>query len=267
MKTILCPTDFSEIADNALLYAVEVARYLKMNLCIFHTYEIPYSTHTMSTTLLTIMKQEAEKHMLLCEKKLNKTAPDVDVQTSVQHGNTIRLIVEKSENINAELIIMGTKGASGFKEFFFGSNTASVVQHSSRPILTIPQNVTFSPFHKIVLASDLNIKNYENSVEYLKTFSKVFYADVLVLHVDNKNEESSKDENNLKLDGINHTFHTVKNNNLEDGINTFIKNNDCELLVVIARKHSLLDLLFLPARLSKRLVNHLDIPILILPKE
>ena len=265
MKTILFPTDFSENADNALNFAVEIARYLKMKLHIFNAYEAPYSTHTMSTTLLTIMKQESEKHIKLCAEKLKKRAPDLEVETSVRHGNTIRLIVEKADHINAELILMGTKGASGFKEVFFGSNTASVVQHSSCPVLVIPNHATFTPFHKIVFASDLKMENYEASVNYLKVFADVFYAQVLALHVLNEEENDSRDE--LKLKGLKNSYHTIKNNNLEEGINTFVEKNKADLLVIIARKHNILDLLFHPARLSKRLVNHIHIPLLVLPNE
>lgn len=269
MKTIFFPTDFSENAQNALNYAVEMTHLLKGKLLLFHAYELPYSTHTMSTKLLSLMKQEAEKQLQRCVDRLRETAPNLVVETLLRQGNTIRSVMEVSEQCHADFIIMGTKGASGMKEVFLGSNTASVMHRAHIPVLVVPEDARFRTIDKIVYASDFLDHNEVQAVNRLKEFAKLMNAEVLVLHISLPDDENSLESTRLKdnLADVKHSFYVESNGDIEDGIRTFVDDKGADILVMLARKHSMLDLLFNPIRLTKRMVYHPDLPLLVLHEE
>lgn len=266
MKTILFPTDFSENAQNALDYAIEMTRLLKGKLVLFHAYELPYSTHSMSTTLLSLMKQEAEKQLQRCVDELKVNASDLEVETILRQGNAIRSVVEVSDHCDADFIIMGTKGASGMKEVFVGSNTASVMHRANVPVLVVPESARFRMIDKIVYASDFLDSDEVEAVNRLKEFAKMMHAEVLVLHVSLPDDEHTSASQQLKenLADINHSFYVESNGDIEEGIRTFVENKGADILVMLARKHSMLDLIFNPVRLTKRMAYHPDLPLLML---
>lgn len=266
MKKIFFPTDFSENAENALNYAVEMAQLLNAKLMLLHAYELPYSTRTMSTSLLTLMRKEAEKQLKKCVDQLAEKAPSLEVETILREGNTVRAIIEVSEQKEADFIIMGTKGASGLKEMFVGSQTASVMQRASIPVLVIPEDAHFRPIDKLVYASDMLDKNELRAIERLKSFAQSMKAKILVLHVKNLEikPEVSLDYLEANLADVQHSFHLESNDDIEAGIRRFVDDKGADILAVMARKHSIFDLLFHPVSLSKRLVNHLKTPLYIL---
>lgn len=269
MKKIFFPTDFSENAENALNYAVEMAQLLNAKLLLFHAYELPYSTHTMSTTLLSLMRQEAEKQLKKCVSQLAEKATNLEVETVLREGNTIRSIIEASEQKGADVIIMGTKGASGLKEMFIGSQTASVMQRARIPVLVIPEDAQFRPIDKLVYASDMLDRNELQAIGRLKDFAQSMNAEILVLHVKNLDikPEGSLAYLEANLADVQHSFHLESNDDIEEGIRRFVDDKGADILAMLSRKHTMFDLLFNPVRLTKRMAYHPDLPLLILHEE
>lgn len=269
MKTILFPSDFSENANNALDYAVELCQLMKAKLVLFHAYELPYSTNTMSTTLLSLMKQEANKQLNKCVASISSKAPGVEIETILRQGNAVRSISEVASHVSADLIVMGTKGASGVKEVFVGSNTASVIYRSQLPVLVVPEEAKYRTIDKVVYASDFLEKNESNALSRLKEFVQQIAAEILVLHVALPDEDESLTAKVLEknLADVKHSFYVETKGNIEEGIREFVDEKGADILVMMARKHSMLDLLFNPVRLTKRMTYQPDLPLLILHEE
>ena len=158
MKRILVPTDFSKYAYYAAEVAAGIAKRTGARVFLLHAVDMPhYSMNDRfgdapdtaeGIFLLKRAKQEFEK---LISQDFFK---EVDVAEVLQWENVYDTISEKAKEFEIDLIVMGSQGASGVKEFFIGSNTEKIVRTASCPVLTVKDRMeNFDPA-EIVFASN-----------------------------------------------------------------------------------------------------------------
>ncbi|AXT62318.1 universal stress protein [Aquimarina sp. AD10] len=144
MKKILVPTDFSDNAYNALYYAT---RLFKNEPCLF------YILNTLDTDKSTLLGKQGEQLVNESKEKLIEvfhsiTRDTEDYKHSFDIISTSQKLITTIESIVAEkqinLIVMGTKGATGAKGFFIGSNTSNIIQKiKCCPVLAVPETFNF----------------------------------------------------------------------------------------------------------------------------
>ena len=137
---ILVPTDFSEPADAALDYAVDLSKTLGAQISLVHVFdEIPAAT--LSFDLYMPLSAEARDEVLstvrrrLAERVERSGRPDVTSDVLV--GGTARAIVDAARNHHADLIVMGTHGRLGVAHLLLGSVAERVVRTAECPVLTV----------------------------------------------------------------------------------------------------------------------------------
>ncbi|MCR6639040.1 MAG: universal stress protein [Sporocytophaga sp.] len=128
-------------------------------------------------------KEEAEDKLNELRNIIQAEYKDLPVEVSVAYGiEPSQVILDFAEEIKADLIVMGTKGAGGLKEIFFGTTTTSVTSKASVPVLAFP--VTAKPHlpKSIVYATDL--KWEDEAVLYpLWNFAIILDAQLTFLYV------------------------------------------------------------------------------------
>jgi nucleotide-binding universal stress UspA family protein len=174
MKKIIVPIDFSEHSEYALEAAANLAQKYDAELLVLHMLELSNAILTADSSALN---EEAVFYLKLAEQKfeafLDKPyLENVNVTPIVKHFKVWSEVNDVANEHDANLIIMGSHGASGVKEVLVGSNTEKVVRHADIPVLVIKHNPILFDFENGVFASDFS----EDSVEpYLKartTFDK-----------------------------------------------------------------------------------------------
>jgi len=273
MKKILVPTDFSETANKARDYAIQLAQLIEAEIILLNTFHVPY-TGASAGTLLNIDKiaiEESEKAMKLQLEYVNSNYANIKVSTLCRSGLLIDSVTRISENNEVDLIVLGTTGASGVIENMLGSNASALVDNVTVPMITIPKegNINF-PKH-IVAANDLMDSGEENVFNALKELAVETYSTIDFLFIVNEEDQAQKKIKRLKaadfdsrFDSEYHPFHFKENENIEEGILEYIENKDFDLLVVVAHQRSFWENLFHKS-ISKSLVKHAKLPILILP--
>ncbi|CAE7477315.1 unnamed protein product, partial [Symbiodinium sp. CCMP2456] len=228
---ILLPTDFSENADLACQYAFDIAKRSKGKVTVINAYDLPYSDRSMTTSLLEVMKENAEKNMAAFQRKL-KDKYDVPFTTEVRLGNPIRLIKEMATEESIDLVVMGTKGASGLEEILIGSNAASVIQNSDKPVLVIPPDANGKPLQKIVFASDFDMDNMETAFKNLNAFAELNEASIDVLHVQNdvKSKAGTRDAIQAALQNRVKEFTILQTDNVEEAIIKEAKKENADVI-------------------------------------
>jgi nucleotide-binding universal stress UspA family protein len=175
MKKIIVPIDFSEHSEYALEAAANLAQKYDAELLVLHMLELSNAILTADSSALN---EEAVFYLKLAEQKfeafLDKPyLENVNVTPIVKHFKVWSEVNDVGNEHDANLIIMGSHGASGVKEVLVGSNTEKVVRHADIPVLVIKHNPILFDFENGVFASDFS----EDSVEpYLKartTFDKL----------------------------------------------------------------------------------------------
>src|SRR4029078_9611095 len=86
----------------------------------------------------------------------------------------------------ADLVVMGTKGAAGLKGALVGTFTADVIESIDCPLLAVPHQARFTGIKKIVYATNYAFNDFEN-IEKVVEFAKYFNAEVILLHITNRN--------------------------------------------------------------------------------
>jgi nucleotide-binding universal stress UspA family protein len=166
MKTILVPYDFSKEADYALDFAVELAKRTQNKLKLLHVIELP-SPQSFSTMgeIGSFSSESNQIFMIELIEKRKKQLAGLDdefknqgfvFETKMVFGNPYAGISKEILEINADIVIMGSKGSSGIEEVLIGSNTEKVVRHASCPVITIKGAISPNNIHKVLFASDFN---------------------------------------------------------------------------------------------------------------
>lgn len=175
MKKILVPTDFSEQAGIALKAAAGIARKSNAEIVLLHIIDLPQETMDMikpgyDLPEIMLFKEGAEAK--LTQTSLSEDLNGLTVSQILILGRTFNEVIQVAKANNIDLIVMGSHGASGFKEFFIGSNTEKVIRMSEVPVLAIKGNTTDIKFDKVVFANDFteeSAKGFEKIMSFLNT--------------------------------------------------------------------------------------------------
>src|SRR5690606_7196582 len=242
---ILIPTDFSKLSKVAVFYAIELAQKLEGELIVASVVntDVPPMTRLGLYRIRAAFKKSAEQEMILLIKEIEKKYKSY--KTNITHkmlfGSSVHETVERfaSQN-NIDLIVVGTKGATGLKKIFLGSNATSIINKSSIPVITVPELTKFKGLQNIVYAT--NMLDLHEEMEIIFPFSQLFEARIHVLHITSpdstleNNPEKIIAELKNTLKGIKIEFHNSSNENISEGIENFIAKINADMLVMFTHE-------------------------------
>jgi nucleotide-binding universal stress UspA family protein len=269
MKTLLVPVDFSPVADNAMRYAIDMAMAIDAGIILVNVYQVPVAYTDVPVSMLSIdeIRQSSEEKLRKLEEDLrHMTAGRLSIRTVSKMGNTVDVLEELCESTEPFAVIMGSHGTTGIERLIMGSTTLSAMRHIKYPIIVIPPGTTYKTINKIGLACDFRDVEDSVPVEFIKRIVHEFGAELHVLNVESKNQHDHdkrvQEATVLKrmLGDITPTYHFLQQENVVEGVNQFADSNNLDVVMVIPRKHKLLDALFSKSK-SKELVTHAHIPI------
>lgn len=271
MKTILAPTDFSTTSKNAVTYAAHIASIYNATLILFNVYQLPVVVAEAPMVLPPIDELEADcKHELNRLKKhlLDNVDQNLRIEYYCTSGFTSTEIIEMAKKSNADLIVTGIKGTGAISEAIIGSTTTTLINESKIPVLSVDNHAKYKKIEKILLACDYDEIKDKNILTPLKDLAKTTGASVHILNVEAElvsEENITKYVEGLKLDhrleDVVHYFHNIKNNDVNEGIQDFVKKYAIDLVVMIPRSHNLFERLFKESH-TKQMAFHTHTPLL-----
>lgn len=283
MQKILVPVDYSDDAASAALYALEIAAKSKSEIIFLHTYHIPIvateapAAQSYELFIENVQKDEEQKMNKFLDKLLsyeNGKFKSIDISTKVTVGFAIEVILEISANNNVQLIVMGTRGASGIKKTLIGSNTSDVIKKSKVPVLAVPSGASFKGLDRIVFACDYHLTENESNLFVLAELAHLFNSEVMIFNVVDDREKLPSFEHALQglkienvLRGAEHSYHFADKDNREIGeiIDDFVVNQKADMLVTIPKRMDFISSLFHKS-LTKEMACHSKVPLLALPE-
>lgn len=280
MKNILLPTDFSENSWNATQYAVEL---FKEDDCVFYllnTYT-PAIVHSRFMAVSTegrlledSVHSSSENGLKLVLERLsaNYDNPKHSFKTISSFNILTEEIKEAVHRLNIDMVITGTKGASGLNEVFLGSNTVRIIKtNRACPVLAVPSSYVFKKPKQIALVTGFK-RNFDASIiEPLKQIVKHLGASVRIMHINEEKELDKYQESNLfilkeYLSGIPLTVHWMPYYAGKPRIiQSFLEEQKIDMLAMVHYKHSFLEELTREP-VIKRVAFHTQIPLLIIPE-
>ncbi|MUU79689.1 universal stress protein [Winogradskyella endarachnes] len=280
MKNILLPTDFSDNSWNAIKYAIQL---FKDEICTFHLlntytpiiYNVEYVLgYPAQFGLGDAIRDTAQENLKDLTTKISQTFeknPKHKFITVARFNTLISGVKEYTSEHQTDLIIMGTKGATGAEEILFGSNTVHVFKEIKCPVLAIPSGFKFEKPLEILFPTDLEVDYNAFKIEILKQIAMDNHSRINALHVSTGNDLTFKQINSqLKLEslfkGSSYLFHIYDSMNVTDAINKFQIKAKINLIAMINNKHSFFENLFHRSPLNQ-IGFHLKVPFLVLPSK
>jgi nucleotide-binding universal stress UspA family protein len=141
LKAILHPTDFSDLSQCALPYAIEFATRYKAHLTILNVLELPFGAISMANE--AVSEAERKLYDLIPEG----TRSEIEVRPIVRRGKPFIEIIRVAQDLDIDLVVLATHGHSGLEQAVLGSTAEKVVRKAPCPVLTIrhPEHEFVSP--------------------------------------------------------------------------------------------------------------------------
>lgn len=273
MKTIIVPTDFSSVSLNAVTYALDMAVLIDAQIVLLNTFTAPVSyTEAPVSPATTINIDDIRKSS---EVQLNNLRDElvrvtdglVKVHTETRIGNTVDVLEEMCSSIKPFAVVMGSHGSTGMERLIMGSTTLSVIRHLRHPVIVVPPGTQYKQIRRIGLACDFKDVVETIPAEYIKRIVEEFNAELFVLNVNPEGEKYDRETPlesawlDTLLGDIKPNYYFLQRDDVVEGINEFAETHNLDVVMVIPKKHNLLESIFHKSR-SKELVKHSHIPIL-----
>lgn len=257
MKNILIPFNFSGASINALEYAIKFAEPNPAS----KFFLLYINTEKLSETDIQKRFQEIrEKYE--GPKKLF-------IEGRSAEGDLVPAIMEIQKDLEIDLVLMGTRGAS-LKREEFTTRTAKFVREANIPVLIIPEKCKRFRLKTIILPIGSEKIAERSRLNHLLEVSRRFDARVHVLTVQKSpiNAHSEDDESNestlqyfLEMFYSHHSF--LESEDIEQGILEYIEKNDVDMLAIMPKTH-LEGERASEGKLTHILALHTNVPFLVL---
>ncbi len=279
IKKILVPVDFSDISLNALDHAVNLAKLNKASITLIHNTEAmmtniyPGDYYAPAINNLASYEKEvfdkAKEHLKKLAEKIEKK--NKIKTTAVNTSGWIREeILNTAEKIKADIIIMGTHGTKGFREFIIGSNTFRAINEAKIPVLSIHPNAKTISFKNILLPFRDDPHSREK-VDYAIKIAEIYGSTIHVLGIDMEKSKSSAKKMELEAAQIKNIVekHNIKckikvqsSDYISDNVLKYAKKVNADLIVIMSDMDRMNISEYLMGPFSQQIVNHSPIPVL-----
>lgn len=270
MNKIIVPTDFSDTSMKAFSFANRYAKDVSGMIKVVHVY-YPSSADINGNVFVDVGLKNVKQALLNdFVKSVNQDWIGEVMSTSLidkcfAEGFPVPSIIEVAEKNNACCIIIGTNGEGETFKKIFGSVSTELVKKSPIPVIVVPPEAVYKGFKKILYASqDANLD--KKCMDRLCSFSQLHEAELHIVHVARSADDSSNfsgTEIESYCDQVETKVSLVVNDDVEEGLHQYAKDNNIDLIVLSSKRRSFIENIF-HSSVSKRMVMHTHIPIMVL---
>lgn len=249
INKILVPTDFSELSLDALHYAAALCKQSDAEILLLHVIE-PSEQFNQLNDKLNIREalQESVNKKLVEIKEKNIDLHNIEIKAKLAEGKIYEQIEEIRAQENADMIVMGTHGASGIgnlQKFILGSNAYRVVHFSTAPVVVVRNAKESVDFKKVVLPLDTTKETTQKVKEAIK-FAKAFGSEIHLISVSSFFEEFTHNLKEMKdkleevateIDkaGIEVKIKMIRHDNIANSVLDYAEKVDADLVLIMVR--------------------------------
>jgi nucleotide-binding universal stress UspA family protein len=271
IKKIAAPIDFSETSMLAIEHAGHMANLFKAEVVLIHVQEKNWHNFTIIEPEATfeVPPGITDKIHAKLDELAQGIGRDYGVKASaiVTSGNVYNEILAIAAEAEADLVVMGTHGVSGFEEFFVGSNTYRVVTRSKIPVLSVQAHAKNIGFKEILLPID-DSDHSRQKVNHVLQVAKHNNSRVHIAGL----YDGDSDEGKLRVKleqvsrfltngGVNCVTEVLRGNNQAVLTIEHAKKINADLIVIMTDQEENLSGRFI-GPYAQQVVNHSRIPVL-----
>lgn len=278
MSKILFPTDLSDTAMNAFVYALHWAKHLEATIVVLHVYEKPeVRSRGLSRTLsefyetyeLDQFQNYRDSIPMLRAAQEDNGFSDLKVEHTLRSSNYIAgAITEAAKEETVDLIVMGTTGERGIKELFLGSVAGEVLESAPCPVLAVPKAAQFDGHLDNIALSISYEEEEKEALRRVIALTALFRPTIHCVHVDLSH--TAEYTNRMEVfaqefqanDRV--RFTVLDGNDLNAALDEFVRQQDVDLLAMVTHERNMLEELFSFSR-AKEMSFYSDTPVLSVP--
>lgn len=266
MKTIIIASDFSNEAENATEYVLNLGKTLDIKLVIFHLHKI--SIHAENARLPysaieTSMEKSHENIKNRVEKLSEKHAFPLQVDWAMgDFYEQLQLSVDRHQ---ADMVVMGMDDKS-LEQDLLGSTTTGAIHKIKVPVLAIPLKAKFSGIKKVLFAYDIEKGVDVDVIEKVKAVVTKFNAELEVFHVSNTIDKLEQNKHDLssvdkQFGDITYMYKEVKSDDVILEIEKEMKRISADLLIMVPYEYGFWSSLIHKSK-TRVMISGMDTPLL-----
>ncbi len=274
MNKILVPFDFSDSAQNALDFAIQLAPKAKAKeILLLNVIEHPSESRLkfmgvtpadpMENVYFTKLVQVTKEKL---EDRIFSTKSEVEIRYKIHLGSPYQTLVDEVASEDVDLVIMGTKGVDGLDEMFVGSNAEKVVRNARCPVITMQEKSVADKINNIVFASNFHDiqSTFVEKVKELQSFTnstlKIVKINTPANFTTQRHDLKQMNDFVKNYDVKNYTIDIYNYTNEEDGIIYFAEDVDADMIALGTNQRTGFDH-FLLGSIAEDVVNHSRRPV------
>jgi nucleotide-binding universal stress UspA family protein len=275
MKTLFVATDFSASGNNAVKFAAHYATDIESALVVFNAVHVfPFEPTISEAALAQLKKDTDEKQQANLEQVVNKIFQDLGLKRNSENIRVVarnatfaaNTIMDAAKECHADLIILGTHGATGLK--MLGSTTSEIIFKSEIPVLAIPYQSEYRKIETVVYATDL--KNVLNELRSIVPIASKMKAEIEILNLDfGKTRpvlEIERLMKQLNYDRIKVVIQKeIKGMTILEQLQQYLESRKPEILVMFPEERTFFDKIFVRSK-TEELAYQAKLPLLTLIK-
>jgi nucleotide-binding universal stress UspA family protein len=200
-NNILVPTDFSEVASNALGHAIKVAQTYKNEITLVNIIDEGFFGGLFGSSTQTELVREAVDNRLTKLAEEIESTHGIKVHKRIDSGRIYKVISKIANDENFDSIIMGSHGANGLEQVI-GSNASRTIQYAEVPVVVVKNNNVGEGYKSIVMPIDLSIESRQK-VDWGIHLAKQFGSEIHIAY-QGSSDEFTNNRINANVKSVQH---------------------------------------------------------------
>lgn len=273
MNQIIVPIDFSEESMNGLELAVMISSKTRANIQL--VYVMKQSSDFYQVSKDEEKRSAKNKLQEIKSRYENKLGSGVKLSFIIKKGKIYDEVVEQVESYDDSIIVVSTHGASGFEEFFIGSNALKIITASERPVITIKHGVVPRNIRRILLPIDYT-RDTRQKVPYTLKMAKSFQSTVHIMGISTGQDQELSQRIKSWMNQVSEYFtendvavNTTyqRGENVTDIIAEYVRKEKIDLISIMTDQGTAISNFILGSN-AQQLISKSEVPVLcITPKE
>ena len=269
MSKIIVAVDFSDCSINAFFHALSIAQHCSNDILLVWVQKPP-SEKDKFEKLTGDPTKEVKIQFEEMIGKYQAELPHNKITYKLRKGTVYKEITAEAKESKTMLVVAGTHGASGFDEFWIGSNANKIVSASPCPVITIRAGINIQrPLTKIVLPIDKTVETRQKAT-FTGYLAKNHNAEIHILSLYTSSVKAIRREVNIyagqvelyfKQEGVRHKMSSIDCTNISDAMIQYALKTEANLISIMTEQESKTSNLWM-GPYAHQTVNHSPIPVL-----
>lgn len=272
MTTILAATDFSEGGNHAVFYAAALAHAAGANLMLLHAYKAQNSSVTLFKGINEVLEQDAKSGLEGLKEAVLQQYPQLTVAAHAAFGEAPAVVGHLVKEVEAALVVTGTRGKSLLDTLFFGSTSSQLCKDCQTPLLLVPPKATFVAAGQLSYATALREAPNDALLAQFAQYAQWWRSQWRLVHVYGDDCSLSPQQEQhfqawktaLQLSPENSRM--LYRDDILEGLFEHLESERPLVLAIHRHHYGLLERFFVPS-VGEALARKVKVPLLVLPPQ